>query len=350
MKEKEIVNVLRVEGIMAQGYGLSPKIIMRDKRLTLEAKSIYCYLASFAGNGNQAFPSRDIMLDELQMSKTRYYKHLKYLIDMDYIRVERLKEKGNIFGKNIYTIVSLPDPQVQEEQQESTLKESNPTLTQKSSREQKESSYVKPRKNNIAHLKVKGKSSVQELRERLEIDRLKKSDTQHSNLIEEIFMAIEDMDSSEQITIAGAVKKKDAIQELLNRLTPDHIRLVTHNVSANKKGFVNKKAYLQTCIANSIFDINNKKREAENLIEKKKQEEEREKEAATKHKKQVQELYNTYPALKEMDNQLISLSKEMSKAILSGNEVTHKKLKTTHSELKTKRELFVKKNGLEGCI
>lgn len=36
MKENEILNLLRVEGIMVQGYTLSPKIIMRDKRLTVE--------------------------------------------------------------------------------------------------------------------------------------------------------------------------------------------------------------------------------------------------------------------------------------------------------------------------
>lgn len=341
MKENEIVNILRVEGIMAQGYGINPKIVMRDKRLTPEAKCIYSYLTSFAGGGNQAFPNRNLILEELGISANRYYRHFKQLVQLDYIRIERTKEAGcNIYSKNIYTIVSLPDAkECQEKEKLDVLPSKDPEV-----------SAGHRSHSKIPRLKVKKKSSVQELRERLEIDRLKESEKEHSDLIEEIFMAIEDMDSSEQITIAGAIKKKDAIQDLLNRLTPDHIRLVAHNAAANKKGFINKKAYLQTCIANSIFDINNKKQEAENLIEKKRQEEEREKEAAAKHKKQIQELYNTYPDLKEMDDQLISLSKEMSKAILSGNEITHKKLKITHGETKRKRELFIKKNGLEGCI
>lgn len=48
-KAGQVADILRVEGIMAQGYGLNPKIVMRDKRLTPEAKCIYSYLCSFAG-------------------------------------------------------------------------------------------------------------------------------------------------------------------------------------------------------------------------------------------------------------------------------------------------------------
>ncbi len=46
------------------------------------------------------------------MSKDRYYKHLKYLTDADYIRVERTKNNTGTFDKNIYTIVALPNPVV----------------------------------------------------------------------------------------------------------------------------------------------------------------------------------------------------------------------------------------------
>lgn len=89
---ERINDLLRVEGIMSQGFGLSPKIVMRDQRLTIEAKAIYSYIVSFAGGGNQSFPGRDMMVEELGISVKRYYKHLQLLIDCDYLRIER--EKG----------------------------------------------------------------------------------------------------------------------------------------------------------------------------------------------------------------------------------------------------------------
>ena len=94
---------------MSQGFGLSPKIVMRDQRLTIEAKAIYSYIVSFAGGGNQSFPGRDMMVEELGISVKRYYKHLQLLIDCDYLRIEREKGENGMFGRNIYTIVANPE-------------------------------------------------------------------------------------------------------------------------------------------------------------------------------------------------------------------------------------------------
>ncbi len=157
-KKHQLVDILRVEGIMAQGDGLNPKIVMRDKRLTPEAKCIYSYLASFAGGGNQAFPSRNIMLEELQMSKDRYYKHLKYLTDADYIRVERTKNSTGTFDKNIYTIVALPNPVVTDKNVTEDMKKNENTVDQNS---KPAGSQKKP---GIKKLHVKERASVMELR------------------------------------------------------------------------------------------------------------------------------------------------------------------------------------------
>ncbi len=40
-------NFIQINGIMSQGYGFSPKAVMRDTRLTIEAKAIYAYMSSF---------------------------------------------------------------------------------------------------------------------------------------------------------------------------------------------------------------------------------------------------------------------------------------------------------------
>ena len=53
--KKNICDILKFEGIMSQGFGVAPRIVMRDKRLTVEAKAIYCYFQSFAGSSEAAF-------------------------------------------------------------------------------------------------------------------------------------------------------------------------------------------------------------------------------------------------------------------------------------------------------
>lgn len=89
------------------GFGLIPRNVMRDKRLTVEAKAIYSYLSSFAGNREYAFPGRDLMCDELGMSKERLSKHMKILKEHGYLEVEQKKTDGK-FSHNIYRLIPYP--------------------------------------------------------------------------------------------------------------------------------------------------------------------------------------------------------------------------------------------------
>ena len=77
--------------------------VMRSSELSPESKAIYGYLASFAGCKNTCFPSRKMMLKELQMSETRFSKHMNPLIALGVVSVTR-ERNGNVYGKNIYTI------------------------------------------------------------------------------------------------------------------------------------------------------------------------------------------------------------------------------------------------------
>ena len=65
--------------ILRDGYGIIPKIVMRDKNLSIEAKAIYAYLIAFAGDKKTCYPSRDLMCKELGISINRFTKHLKKL-------------------------------------------------------------------------------------------------------------------------------------------------------------------------------------------------------------------------------------------------------------------------------
>lgn len=84
-------------------YGIVYQNVLRSSELSPESKAIYGYLASFAGCENTCFPSRKMMLKELQMSETRFSKHMNPLISLGVVSVTR-ERNGNVYGKNIYTI------------------------------------------------------------------------------------------------------------------------------------------------------------------------------------------------------------------------------------------------------
>jgi uncharacterized phage protein (TIGR02220 family) len=84
-------------------YGIVYQNVLRSSELSPESKAIYGYLASFAGCKNTCFPSRKMMLKELQMSETRFSKHMNPLIALGVVSVTR-ERNGNVYGKNIYTI------------------------------------------------------------------------------------------------------------------------------------------------------------------------------------------------------------------------------------------------------
>jgi len=96
-------DVLKVAGINSKGFGSIPKLVMQDRRLTPEAKCIYAYFSSYAGAGTNAFPGRSKILYDLCMSKDRYYRHFKLLIDYGYITVEQAKKEGK-WSRNIYIL------------------------------------------------------------------------------------------------------------------------------------------------------------------------------------------------------------------------------------------------------
>ena len=89
---------------MAQGYGIVPKVTMRDTRLSIESKAIYAYLCSFAGAGNTAFPSRELICHELNISINRFNKYKNELVAKGYITIKR-ERLENGFSKNIYTLI-----------------------------------------------------------------------------------------------------------------------------------------------------------------------------------------------------------------------------------------------------
>lgn len=110
--DENVKSFVQLKGILSQGYGFSPQIVMRDTRLTPEAKAIYSYMASFADANLTSFPTIQLQLHELGMSAKRYYKHRKLLEDFGYIVVKRTTTRlasGKIVrDRNIYILEQFP--------------------------------------------------------------------------------------------------------------------------------------------------------------------------------------------------------------------------------------------------
>ena len=114
MQGKELENLLIVEGVNAQGYGTIPKLVMKDRRLTPQAKAIYAYFCSYAGCGSTAFPKVSQIMYDLNMTSKTYYKHFGLLTEFGYISVIKRKKEGNKFDNNIYKLNMNPQKTIVE--------------------------------------------------------------------------------------------------------------------------------------------------------------------------------------------------------------------------------------------
>ena len=90
-------------GIFKQGFGFSPKLLMKDSSVSIEAKAIYAYLSSYAGAGMSSFPSVSLICHELGISRQRYNKHRKLLEEKGYLTVTQERVE-NGFAKNVYQL------------------------------------------------------------------------------------------------------------------------------------------------------------------------------------------------------------------------------------------------------
>lgn len=109
-KTDELTDILQVEGVKAKGYGIIPKIVMQDPRLTISAKAIYAYMCSFAGAGTTAFPCVEKICKDLGIKDVHtFLRHRNMLVNCGYLKIERKRVNG-LFDKNVYTIIDKPIP------------------------------------------------------------------------------------------------------------------------------------------------------------------------------------------------------------------------------------------------
>lgn len=92
---------LKIDGYKYKGFGIIPKTIMFDQNLSIEAKAIFAYFCSLAGNKASAFPKRDTVLKHLNISKDYYYKNFNQLVNNGHIVIQKI---GKFPFKNLYVL------------------------------------------------------------------------------------------------------------------------------------------------------------------------------------------------------------------------------------------------------
>lgn len=85
-------------------YGAISLTVMASMALSIESKAIYAYICARAGKGNSAFPSIERICTELGISKQRFLKHRKPLLDSGLLIIEHPEREGNRNQSNIYRL------------------------------------------------------------------------------------------------------------------------------------------------------------------------------------------------------------------------------------------------------
>ena len=100
-------DTISVKGIRAAGYGMLPRMVMEDQRISAKAKALYAYLAGYTGGGKAAFPEVKKTLYYLHLSRNTYFTLIKELVEVNYIEVEQRHVNGRL-SVNDYYLVSNP--------------------------------------------------------------------------------------------------------------------------------------------------------------------------------------------------------------------------------------------------
>ena len=90
------------------GFGIVPKQIMKNNKLSISSKGLYSYLCVYAGNKDTAFPSISLITYELNISKDTFYKYMNELKDNKYIVTSQIREQGK-FSHTIYHLPPCPN-------------------------------------------------------------------------------------------------------------------------------------------------------------------------------------------------------------------------------------------------
>ena len=92
--------------LQSYGYGIVSQLPMKDRELSIQAKGVYSYLVSCAGNDKQTYPTQEKMCYDLGIKKVdTLKKYIKQIQARGYIKIVKTK-KGNLHYRNVYLIAT----------------------------------------------------------------------------------------------------------------------------------------------------------------------------------------------------------------------------------------------------
>ncbi len=91
-----------------QQWGIISQPIMRNSLISIGAKSLYAYLASFAGNSESAFPGRSLICQELHINKDSFSKYRWELQCWQIVQIEQFRGERNQYHHNLYILDHFP--------------------------------------------------------------------------------------------------------------------------------------------------------------------------------------------------------------------------------------------------
>lgn len=102
---KKYVNDL--EGIFKIGFGYIPISVIRNTNISIQAKTIYCYLMCFLKDNNTVSVDEDLIIYDLHISKYILDKYLNELLDNGFI-----VKNGTEDNLNNYIVALDKEPEV----------------------------------------------------------------------------------------------------------------------------------------------------------------------------------------------------------------------------------------------
>lgn len=92
--------------LQSYGYGIVSQLPMKDREMSIQAKGVYAYLVSCAGNDNQTYPTKEKMCYDLGIKKVdTLSKYIKQIQTRGYIKIVKTK-RDNLKYKNVYLIAT----------------------------------------------------------------------------------------------------------------------------------------------------------------------------------------------------------------------------------------------------
>ena len=99
---------LSVEGMLGDGWGFAPRLVMTDPRLSIREKALYAYILTYAAVGKVAYPKVETIQYHLGISDKSYRDMMRQLCKLGYIVRRRRRLANGRMGCYDYYICQKP--------------------------------------------------------------------------------------------------------------------------------------------------------------------------------------------------------------------------------------------------